>query len=80
MNRIKNRQAWEVGLACLPGAQEPRNVILSDDKVRAFVANAYMLDDGFGLISDVLATPAQGHRSSSGCASMICKIIQCDQS
>ena len=53
--RIKNRQAWEVGLACLPGAQEPRNVILSDDKVRAFVANAYMLDDGFGLISDVLA-------------------------
>jgi integrase len=53
--RIKNRQAWEIGLAGLPGAQEPRNVILSDDKVRAFVANAYRLDDGFGLISDVLA-------------------------
>jgi integrase len=53
--RIKNRSAWGIGLACLPDAQEPRNVILTDDKVRAFVANAYMLDDGFGLISDVLA-------------------------
>jgi integrase len=54
-DRIRNRQAWEVGLACLPGAQESRNVILSDDEVRAFVANAYMIDDGFGLIIDVLA-------------------------
>jgi integrase len=53
--RIKNRSAWGIGLACLPGAQEPRNVIIPDDKVRAFVTKAYMLDDGFGLISDVLA-------------------------
>jgi integrase len=53
--RIKNRQAWEIGLACLPGAQHSRNVILSDDEVRAFIADAYRLDDGFGLISDVLA-------------------------
>jgi integrase len=53
--RIKNRQAWEIGLACLPGAQESRNVILSDDEVRAFVASAYMIDDGFGLIIDTLA-------------------------
>jgi integrase len=53
--RIKNRAAWEIGLTCLPGAQEQRNVILSDDEVRAFVANAYMVDDGFGLIIDVLA-------------------------
>lgn len=53
--RIKTRAAWEIGLACLPGAQEQRNVILSDDEVRAFVANAYMVDDGFGLIIDVLA-------------------------
>jgi integrase len=53
--RIQNRQAWEVGLACLPDAQEARNVILPDDKVRAFVATAYALDDGFGLVSDVLA-------------------------
>jgi integrase len=53
--RIKNRSAWEIGLACLPGAQESRNVILSDDKVRAFVANVYMIADDFGLIIDTLA-------------------------
>src|ERR1700722_10749024 len=53
--RIKNQEAWAIGLACLPNTQEPRNVILADDKVRAFVANAYMLDDGFGLIIDLLA-------------------------
>jgi integrase len=53
--RIQNRQAWEVGLAGLPDAQEARNVILSDDKVRDFVSAAYALDAGFGLLSDVLA-------------------------
>ena len=53
--RIQNRQVWEVGLASLPAAQEARNVILSDDKVREFVAAAYALDDKFGLLSDVLA-------------------------
>ena len=41
--RIQNRDAWEVGLAGLPNAQEARNVILSDDKVREFVATAYRL-------------------------------------
>ena len=35
--RIQNRQAWETGLAGLPDAQEARNVIISDDKVREFV-------------------------------------------
>ena len=53
--RIQNRQAWEVGLAGLPDAQEARNVILSDDKVREFVSAAYALDDKFGLLTDVLA-------------------------
>jgi len=53
--RIQNRQAWEVGLAGLPDAVGARNVILSDDKVRDFVSAAYALDDGFGLLSDVLA-------------------------
>jgi len=53
--RIKNRQAWEVGLAVLPNAQEARNVIMSDDKVREFVATAYGLDDKFGLLADTLA-------------------------
>ncbi|KRQ93204.1 integrase [Bradyrhizobium jicamae] len=53
--RIANRQAWEIGLANLPDAQEVRNVILSDDKVREFVSTAYALDDGLGLLTDVLA-------------------------
>ena len=53
--RIQNRDAWEIGLAGLPNAQEARNVILSDDKVREFVAAAYGLDDQFGLLTDTLA-------------------------
>jgi len=53
--RIKNKHAWEVGLASLPGATQARNVIIADDKVRAFVAEAYALDHALGLLSDVLA-------------------------
>jgi integrase len=53
--RIKNRDAWEIGLAGLPDAQEARNVILSDNKVLEFVATAYRADDKFGLLSDTLA-------------------------
>jgi len=53
--RIQNRQAWETGLAGLPDAQEARNVILPDDKVREFVATAYGLDGRFGLLADTLA-------------------------
>ena len=53
--RIQNRDAWETGLAGLPNAQEARNVILADDKVREFVAAAYRLDHKFGLLTDTLA-------------------------
>ena len=53
--RIQNRDAWEIGLAGLPNAQEARNVIISDDKVREFVAAAYALDHQFGLLTDTLA-------------------------
>jgi integrase len=53
--RIKNRGEWELGLAVLPDAQEARNVIISDDKVREFVATAYGLDHQFGLLTDTLA-------------------------
>jgi integrase len=53
--RIQNRQAWEVGLAGLPDTQEARNVIISDAKVREFVATAYGLDGKFGLLADTLA-------------------------
>jgi integrase len=53
--RIKNRDAWEIGLADLPGAGEARNFIIPDDKVREFVATAYGLDHQFGLLTDTLA-------------------------
>jgi integrase len=53
--RISNGAAWEVGLAGLPDATEVRNVVISDDKVRAFVVTAYGLDDKFGLLMEVLA-------------------------
>ena len=42
--RIKNSDAWEVGLAGLPDAQTARNVVISDAKVHAFVAEAYAKD------------------------------------
>jgi hypothetical protein len=53
--RILNRQAWETGLAALPDAQSARNVVLADDKIRAFVAAAYEQDAKLGLLVDVLA-------------------------
>src|SRR4029077_12191449 len=53
--RIQNRQAWEIGLAGLPDATEARNVIISDEKVREFVATSYGLDGKFGLLADTLA-------------------------
>ncbi|WFT92282.1 tyrosine-type recombinase/integrase [Bradyrhizobium barranii] len=53
--RIKNRDAWEIGLAGLPDATEVRNVVLSDDQVRGFVATAYGIDHEFGLLIDTLA-------------------------
>jgi integrase len=53
--RIQNREAWQTGLAGLPNAQEVRNVIISDDKVRELIAAAYYLDHQLGLLTDTLA-------------------------
>lgn len=53
--RIQNKQAWDIGLAGLPDAQEDRNVILPDDKVREFVDGSYKLDGALGLLTDTLA-------------------------
>jgi integrase len=64
--RIQNRQAWEVGLALLPNAQEARNVVISDDHVRGFIAASYELDHQFGLLAETLAVtgarPSQAAR------------------
>ena len=63
--RIKDK-TWETGLAGLPNAQRARNIVLSDDTVRAFVVAAYEIDDMFGLLIDVLAVsgtrPSQAAR------------------
>ena len=53
--RIKNQQAWEIGLAALPDADEDRNVILPDDKVLAFVAACDRRDPALGLFVDTMA-------------------------
>ena len=53
--RVKNRDAWEVGLAGLPDAQSARNVVLSDAKVHAFVGAAYAKDEKLGLFADTMA-------------------------
>jgi integrase len=64
--RIQNRDAWQTGLAGLPNAQEVRNVIISDDKVRELITAAYCLDHQFGLLTDTLAItgtrPSQASR------------------
>ena len=68
--RIKNPEAWRVGLTSLPNAESARNVILTDDEVRAFVKQAYARDAQLGLLVDVLATtgarPSQAIRLRVG--------------
>jgi integrase len=68
--RIKSRQAWQVGLQGLPDAQRARNVILSDDQVRALIEAAYRRGDRFGLFVETLATigarPSQASRIEVG--------------
>jgi integrase len=46
---------WRIGLRALSDAQRSRNVILSDDDVRALIAAAYALDENLGLFVDVAA-------------------------
>jgi integrase len=53
--RIKNHQAWEIGLQALPDADEDRNVILSDDKVLAFVGACNQHNAALGLFADTMA-------------------------
>ncbi len=53
--RITNAHEWETGLAALPDTFESRNVILSDDEVRAVVPAAYDVSIEFGRLIEVLA-------------------------
>jgi hypothetical protein len=75
-DRIRNKRAWEIGLAGLPDSQVARNVVLPDDKVREFVTSAYALDNGFGLLCDVLAGLAHDPPRRCGSPWRICMIIR----
>jgi integrase len=54
-DRITNRKAWEDGLRAIGGAGESRNVILSDQDVRAVVGAAYRDSEEFGLLVELAA-------------------------
>jgi integrase len=54
--RIVNVNAWRNGLKSLPGAHKPRNVILTDQEVRAVIDAARAIDPAFGLLTEVAAT------------------------
>jgi integrase len=53
--RIVNASAWRNGLTRLPDAESARNVILSDDTVRAVIAAAYTESHDFGVFIETLA-------------------------
>jgi integrase len=52
--RITNANAWKIGLAALPDAHNARNVILTDDQVRALIAAAYA-DRALGVLVETAA-------------------------
>jgi integrase len=68
--RIKNRDAWRVGLKALPDAGKARNVILDDNAVRKIVAAAYAVDAALGVLVELCATtgcrPVQARRLAVG--------------
>ena len=53
--RNSNQSAWRIGLAALPDAHRARNVILTDEQVRALIAAAYAEDRALGLLVEVAA-------------------------
>jgi integrase len=53
--RIISRQAWEQGLATLPGAEEARNVVLPDSDIRKLITVAPTEGADFGLLVEGLA-------------------------
>jgi len=53
--RIASRQAWDLGLATIPDAEEARNVILDESIVLALIANARDVSAEFGLLVEFAA-------------------------
>jgi integrase len=65
-SRVRNRDAWRIGLAALPGSTNARRAILTDDVVRSIVATAAQEGPAFALLVETLALvgcrPAQARR------------------
>jgi integrase len=53
--RITNGAVWRTALAALPAAHYARNVILTDEQVRALIAAAYAEDSALGLLVETAA-------------------------
>jgi integrase len=53
--RITNGAAWRTALAALPDAHYARNVILTDEQVRALIAAAYAENHALGLLVETAA-------------------------
>jgi integrase len=53
--RISNQSAWRIGLAALPDTYRARNVILTDEQVRALITAAYAEDRALGVLVEVAA-------------------------
>jgi integrase len=64
--RIKNRDAWRIGLASLPGSVKARKVIFPEDTVRKIVTVSAQEGERFQVLIEVLATtgcrPVQARR------------------
>jgi integrase len=54
-DRIVSRRAWDKGLATIPDAEEPRNVILPEPVIRALIAEANQENKEFGLLIEIAA-------------------------
>jgi integrase len=53
--RITNAAAWRTALAALPDTHHARNIILTDEQVRALIAAAYAENDALGLLVETAA-------------------------
>jgi len=53
--RITKRNAWQKGLAPIPGTFKSASVIVSEPNIRKLIACAYRIGDAFGLFVEVAA-------------------------
>jgi integrase len=61
-DHILTRNAWEKGLASIPDAERPRNIIIPDSEIEKIIRAAYQQSEAFGVLVEVAA--ATGNRYS----------------